>query len=49
MVLISRNTDKIYYYTQDHIKMTGINNSTKFISYNTTRPYDPLQTSDFYT
>jgi hypothetical protein len=49
MVLISRNTDKIYYYTQDHIKMTGINNSTKFISYNTTRPYDPSGTLDFYT
>lgn len=49
MILISRNTDKLYYYTQDHIKMTGVNNSTKFISYNTTRPYDPSQTQDFYT
>jgi hypothetical protein len=49
MVLISRNTDKIYYYIQDHIKTTGINSSTKFISYNTTRPYDSSQKYDFYT
>lgn len=40
-VLISRNTDKIYYYLQDHIKRTGINNRTKFITYNTIRPYEP--------
>lgn len=49
MVLISRNTDKIYDYVQDNIKITGINTNTKFVSYNNTRPYDPSQTSDYYT
>ena len=44
MVLISRNTDKIYYYLKDHIKVTGVNNRTKFITYNTIRPHEP----DFY-
>jgi hypothetical protein len=49
MVLISRNTDKIYEYVQDNIKITGVNTSTKFVSYNNTRPYDPSQTADYYT
>lgn len=49
MVLISRNTDKIYEYVQDNIKITGINTTTKFVSYNNIRPYDPSQTADYYT
>jgi hypothetical protein len=49
MVLISRNTDKIYEYVQDNIKITGINTNTKFVSYNNTRPYDPSHTADYYT
>jgi hypothetical protein len=47
MVLISRNTDKIYYYIQCHIKITGVNTDTKFITYNTIKPYDNMET-DFY-
>lgn len=49
MVLISRNTDKIYEYVQNNIKITGINTNTKFVSYNNTRPYDPSHTADYYT
>ena len=41
MVLISRNTDKMYYYTKEHIKKVGINTDTKFINYNNIRAYDP--------
>ena len=48
IVLISRNTDKIYQYIQNNIKITGINTDTKFISYNTIKPYDK-NNLDFYT
>lgn len=48
MVLISRNTDKIYQYVQCHIKNIGINTDTKFITYNTIKPYDK-NNLDFYT
>ena len=41
-ILISRNTDDIYKAYLHHNKLTGINNSTKFVSYNTTKPYDPI-------
>lgn len=47
MVLISRNTDKIYHYIQCNIKMIGVNTDTKFITYNTIKPYDTMET-DFY-
>lgn len=39
-VLISRNLDIIHKYYLDNIKKRGINSNTKFISYNTTKPYD---------
>ena len=39
-VLISRNIDKIHEYYLDNIQKTGINSSTKFVSYNTTKPFD---------
>ncbi|NBP13197.1 hypothetical protein EBU95_02235 [bacterium] len=45
-VLISRITDKIYYYYKLNIKQRGINNSTTFVDYNTTKPYIEL---DNYT
>lgn len=48
MILISRNTDKMYYYTQEHIKKVGINTETKFINYNNIRPYDKMSLQ-FYT
>lgn len=41
-ILISRNTDDIHKAYLHHNKLTGINNSTKIVSYNTTKPYDPL-------
>lgn len=39
-VLISRVTDSIYASYQDNIKLQGINTNTRFISYNTTKPYE---------
>lgn len=39
-VLVSRNIDIIHKYYLDNIQKTGINNSTKFVSYNTTKPFD---------
>jgi radical SAM superfamily enzyme with C-terminal helix-hairpin-helix motif len=30
MILISRNTDKMYCYVQNHIKQVGINSDTKY-------------------
>jgi type III secretory pathway component EscS len=47
-ILISRNTDDIHKAYQHYNKLTGINNSTKIISYypnlgnNTTKPYDAM-------
>jgi hypothetical protein len=41
-ILISRNTDDIHKAYLHHNKLTGINNSTKIVSYNTTKPYDPI-------
>ena len=39
-VLISRVTDSIYASYQDNMKLQGINTNTRFISYNTTKPYE---------
>lgn len=39
-VLISRNVNKIHEYYLDNIQKIGINSSTKFVSYNTTKPFD---------
>lgn len=39
-VLISRNLDKIYKLYKLNIKIRGIDNSTKFITYDDTKPYD---------
>lgn len=39
-VLISRITDSIYASYQDNMKLQGINTNTRFISYNTTKPYE---------
>ena len=47
MILISRHTDKIYCYVQNHIKIIGINNETKFITYNTIKPYDKREIDYF--
>lgn len=41
--LISRITDSIYRKYQDNIEKTGINTTTKFVSYNTTRAFDPTK------
>lgn len=38
--LISRVTDMIYQHYQDNIQQTGINATTKFVTYNTTRAFD---------
>lgn len=42
MVLITRNLDAIDRYYKDNISRKGINNSTKFITYDTTKGYDAL-------
>lgn len=42
-VLISRNLDIIQKYYLDNIKKNGINTTTKFITYNKTKPYDRLE------
>jgi hypothetical protein len=39
--LISRITDTIYQSYKNNIDQTGINTTTKFISYNTTKAFDP--------
>lgn len=41
-VLITRNLDTINHYYKDNISRQGINNRTKFITYDTTKPYDEL-------
>lgn len=41
-VLITRNLDVIHGYYKDNISQRGINNATKFVSYDTTKPYDEL-------
>jgi len=46
MILISRNTDKIYYYTKDNIKQKGINTESNLaLIYNTVKPNDNLESS----
>lgn len=40
-ILISRVTDSIYTSYNNSLKLNGINTTTKFISYNTTKSYDP--------
>ena len=48
MILISRTTDKIYLYTKENIHQTGITTESNLaLTYNTTKPYDPIET-DFY-
>lgn len=39
-VLISRNLDMLHTYYRSNIKQRGINTTTKFVSYNTTKPYE---------
>jgi|Laugrespbdmm15sn_2_1035079.scaffolds.fasta_scaffold00010_39 hypothetical protein len=39
-ILISRVTDWIYQEYKKNIKLRGINANTKFVTYNTTKPYD---------
>lgn len=41
-VLISRNLDIIYSYYKKSIKDTPLTNETRFVSYNTTKPFDPI-------
>lgn len=41
-VLISRNINIIYKHYKNNIEKKGITNSTKFVSYNTTKPYDEM-------
>lgn len=41
-ILITRNTDIIYKYYLLHNKNKGVDNSTVYISYNQTKPYDAL-------
>ena len=48
MILISRNTDKIYLYTKENIHKTGVTSESNLaLIYNTTKPYDPFEI-DFY-
>lgn len=42
-VLISRITDNIHNSYKNNIRLRGINTTTKFVSYNNTKPFDPLQ------
>lgn len=42
-VLISRNIDIIHHYYKSDLKNRGISSSTKFVSWNTTKAFDPLQ------
>jgi hypothetical protein len=39
-VLISRSTDKIDKYYKNNLKQRDINSSTKFVTYNTVKPFD---------
>jgi len=41
-ILISRNLDKMHEYYLMNLSKTGIKNTTKFVSYNTARPYDEM-------
>lgn len=41
-VLISRNVNIIYKHYKNNIDKKGINISTKFVSYNTTKPFDEM-------
>lgn len=41
-ILISRVTDDIYASYKKNIKQRGINNSTKFVNYNTTKHFDEM-------
>lgn len=48
MILISRNTDKIYEYVLENRKQKGINTDSNLaLSYNNIKPYDN-QNNDFY-
>jgi hypothetical protein len=42
IVLISRNTDIIHFYYKKSLKINKISTMTKFISYDTTKPFDQL-------
>jgi hypothetical protein len=42
IVLISRTTDHIHKCYLDNIRQRGVNTTTKFVTYNTTKPYDVL-------
>ncbi len=48
-VLASRITDKIHYYYKDNIKIRGINATTTFVTYDTTKAHDPHKSNYFYT
>jgi hypothetical protein len=41
-VLVSRDLEGIQEYYSENIKQTGIKSTTKFVSYNITKPYDQL-------
>jgi hypothetical protein len=42
-VLISRITDDIHNNYKNNIRLRGVNTTTKFVSYNNTKPFDVLQ------
>lgn len=48
-VLMSRITDTIHTYYLANIQKRGINTTTQFITYDTTKPYDPAHVNNFYT
>lgn len=48
-VLMSRITDTIHMYYLANIKRRGINTTTQFVTYDTTKPHDPQNVNNFYT
>lgn len=47
-VLITRNIDIIHHYYKNNLKKNGISSSTKFVSWNTTKAYDPMQNQSIH-
>ena len=48
-ILITRNIDYIYKYYLHNIQLSGINNQTRFITYNNTKPFDALDNHKIIT
>lgn len=48
-VLVSRITDKIHFYYKDNIKLRGVDATTNFVTYDTTKAHDPYKNDYFYT